>query len=92
MGLTRGIAQYWQARPITLLSKANLKVVQVSGDLRPYRALNHSEPNVVENQAQCQACYKGSPWVKVRAGALWVAESGRMARSKAAASRLGQRG
>ena len=35
--LTRGVAQYWQARPLTLLSNTRLKVVPIHGvTLKPY--------------------------------------------------------
>lgn len=35
--LTRGVAQYWQARPLTLLSNKRLKVVPIHGvTLKPY--------------------------------------------------------
>ena len=35
--LTRGVAQYWQARPLTLLSNKGLKVVPIHGvTLKPY--------------------------------------------------------
>ncbi len=35
--LTRGVAQYWQARPLTLLSNMRLKVVPIHGvTLKPY--------------------------------------------------------
>ena len=35
--LTRGVAQYWQARPLTLLSDKRLKVVPIHGaTLKPY--------------------------------------------------------
>ena len=35
--LTRGVAQYWQARPLTLLSDKRLKVVAIHGaTLKPY--------------------------------------------------------
>jgi hypothetical protein len=36
MGLKHGIAQYWQARPISLLTQNKLKIVQVGRDLTPY--------------------------------------------------------
>jgi hypothetical protein len=35
--LTRGVAQYWQARPLTLLSNKRLKVIPIHGvTLKPY--------------------------------------------------------
>ena len=35
--LTRGVAQYWQARPLTLLSKKRLEVIPIHGaTLKPY--------------------------------------------------------
>ena len=42
-GLKYGIAQFWQARPITLLSKAGAVVVQISQDLTPFRYINNSD-------------------------------------------------
>lgn len=41
--LHRGMANYWQARPVTLLSKTGLVVVQVDPDLKPFRILNNSD-------------------------------------------------
>ncbi len=43
LGVKRGIAHYWQARLITLLTKNNLEVVQTTQDLRPFRILNNSD-------------------------------------------------
>ncbi len=42
-GLRNGVAQYWLARPITLLSKTGLRVVQVQPDLAPFEILNNSD-------------------------------------------------
>lgn len=43
LGLHRGIGHYWQARPLTLLSKTGLAVVQVSPDLAPFMFLGNSD-------------------------------------------------
>lgn len=43
LGLKRGIAQYWRARTITLLSKKGVVVVQVAPNLLPYRWENNSD-------------------------------------------------
>lgn len=42
LGIRYGIADYWQARPISLLSHNNLQVVQVNHDLSPYHWINNS--------------------------------------------------
>lgn len=42
LGIKYGIANYWQARPISLLSQSNLHVVQVNRDLSPYHWINNS--------------------------------------------------
>jgi hypothetical protein len=41
--LRRGMANYWQARPVTLFSKTGLVVVQVDPTLAPFRILNNSD-------------------------------------------------
>jgi len=41
LGLRYGIAQYWQARPITELSRVGLRVVQVRRDLSVYHWCNN---------------------------------------------------
>lgn len=41
--IRRGMANYWQARPVTLFSKMGLVVVQVDPDLKPFRILNNSD-------------------------------------------------
>lgn len=43
LDIHHGIAHYWQARPITLLSKTQLVVVQVFPDLTPMKFLNNSD-------------------------------------------------
>ena len=43
LGLKRGIAQYWLARPITLLSKKGVVVVQVLPNLLPLHWENNSD-------------------------------------------------
>jgi hypothetical protein len=41
--LRRGMANYWQARPVTLFSKTGLVVVQVDPSLVPFRILNNTD-------------------------------------------------
>lgn len=41
MGIKYGIAHYWQARPISMLTQNSLKVVQVNPDLTPFHWLNN---------------------------------------------------
>ncbi len=42
LDLHEGIAQFWQARPLTLLGRSDLHVAQVNRDLSPYRWVNSS--------------------------------------------------
>lgn len=42
LGIRYGISNYWQARPLSLLSQNNLQVVQVNRDLSPYHWINNS--------------------------------------------------
>ncbi len=42
LDLREGIAQFWQARPLTLLGQSNLRVAQVNRDLSPYNWVNSS--------------------------------------------------
>jgi|GEM_PF-3208113 len=48
LGIQYGIANYWQARPISTLSQTNLKVVQVNRDLSPYQWINNSAEYAIE--------------------------------------------
>ncbi len=41
VGIKHGIAQYWQARPISMLTQNELKVVQVNRDLSPFYWINN---------------------------------------------------
>jgi hypothetical protein len=41
-GSLYGVANYWQARPTSMLSRSNLQVVQVTRDLTPYYWINNS--------------------------------------------------
>ena len=41
LGIKYGVAQYWQARPITELSRVGLRVVQVLRDLSVYHWCNN---------------------------------------------------
>lgn len=41
LGVKNGIAQYWQAKPISMLTQASLKVVQVNRDLSPMHWINN---------------------------------------------------
>lgn len=41
LGIRDGIAQYWQARPISMLTQNELEVVQVTGDLSPFHWVNN---------------------------------------------------
>jgi hypothetical protein len=50
LGITYGIAQYWQARPISLLTQNNLSVVQVNPDLTPFHWLNNLAEYAIEPQ------------------------------------------
>ncbi len=50
LGLQRGIATYWQARPFTLLSQSGLKIAQVASDLSPYHWVNNLESFNLEPQ------------------------------------------
>ena len=42
LGLRDGVAQYWQARPLSMLSQHGLNVVQVNRDLSPYLWINNT--------------------------------------------------
>ena len=41
LGIRNGISQYWQARPISLLTQNNLRVVQVGRDLSPFHWISN---------------------------------------------------
>jgi hypothetical protein len=43
LGIKKGIAQYRQARPITLLSKMGITLVQVDPEIHPFRWENNSD-------------------------------------------------
>ncbi len=42
LGLKYGVAEYWTARPITMMSKRDLQVVQVQRDMSPLHWVNNS--------------------------------------------------
>lgn len=48
--VTQGVATYWQARPITEFSRANLTLAQVHSDLSPFPWVNSLESYYVEPQ------------------------------------------
>lgn len=49
-GVTRGVATYWQARPISELSRADLQITQVNSDLSPLLWLNSRDSYHIEPQ------------------------------------------